>query len=518
MDLIRTLLVYMMLAVGASTEGAPAVTPLPVTPTPAPSPIAVVVSSPIPAATATPAVRYTTLYVGDKGENVRKMQQRLKDLGYYSGKIDGQYGQQTRRAVEAFQTNNGLKVDGIAGRATLTVLYEGKGLATPGPNGTARPTATPPLNVTVPVYYVDQNGSILRRVDMVLYEGSTTIYANAANVSAGYTLLSDNAAVVTVSKGVAKPDSVYFRYQAAPTAAPAPQEISMPVIYMTDTGDVMLRESVTLPSGAITPVTVGHSIDESTFRLISPDTVNVTVSVQGAASPATVIFTYRFTEPTAAPESTATPEPTAEPTATPEPTAEPTATPEPTAEPSATPEPTAEPTATPEPTAEPTATPEPTAEPTATPEPTAEPTATPEPTTEPTTTPEPSATPEPTTEPTASPQPLSKGGDAMLLNGVTQSLSWYQDNKSNAYVSLKKLAQALGLSYTANAECVLNGHYVAAIYNDDSGIIALTVDEKNYEKNGALQSGDLLVNAHFLEAIGAEVTMSDGNLSIELSK
>ena len=43
------------------------------------------------------------LTVGAKGEDVKRLQQRLKDLGYLDGKVDGQYGGGTKRAVIAFQ-------------------------------------------------------------------------------------------------------------------------------------------------------------------------------------------------------------------------------------------------------------------------------------------------------------------------------------------------------------------------------------------------------------------------------
>ena len=60
-----------------------------------------------------------TLKPGDSGEQVRAMQQRLKELGYYTNSLDGEYGYGTRQAVLAFQRNNGLTQDGIAGEATL---------------------------------------------------------------------------------------------------------------------------------------------------------------------------------------------------------------------------------------------------------------------------------------------------------------------------------------------------------------------------------------------------------------
>ena len=43
---------------------------------------------------------YTTLYAGDRGEDVKKLQRRLTELGYLNDTIDGIYGQNTKKAVE----------------------------------------------------------------------------------------------------------------------------------------------------------------------------------------------------------------------------------------------------------------------------------------------------------------------------------------------------------------------------------------------------------------------------------
>ncbi len=72
------------------------------------------------------------LTVGAKGDEVKKLQQRLKDLGYLSGKVDGQYGGGTKRAVIAFQRRNGLDTDGVAGQETLAKLYAEDAQAAPG--------------------------------------------------------------------------------------------------------------------------------------------------------------------------------------------------------------------------------------------------------------------------------------------------------------------------------------------------------------------------------------------------
>lgn len=64
----------------------------------------------------------TLSYYGSRGQEVRNIQTRLKNWGYYKGTVDGKYGYMTYRAVRSFQYKNGLKVDGIAGTETLSAL------------------------------------------------------------------------------------------------------------------------------------------------------------------------------------------------------------------------------------------------------------------------------------------------------------------------------------------------------------------------------------------------------------
>ncbi len=63
-----------------------------------------------------------TWRLGSTGSQVRTIQTKLKNWGYYSGEVDGIYGTQTQRAVEYFQRKNGLSADGVAGPATLKAL------------------------------------------------------------------------------------------------------------------------------------------------------------------------------------------------------------------------------------------------------------------------------------------------------------------------------------------------------------------------------------------------------------
>jgi putative chitinase len=59
---------------------------------------------------------------GDSGPKVTELQQRLSQLGFSPGNIDGQYGPGTEAAVMAFQKSEGLLVDGAVGPRTLERL------------------------------------------------------------------------------------------------------------------------------------------------------------------------------------------------------------------------------------------------------------------------------------------------------------------------------------------------------------------------------------------------------------
>lgn len=113
---------------GATNTPAPQLTATPnieITPTPVPQETA---------ATTT----YKTLRRGDRGKEVVSMQEALIKLGYLKGASDGNFGTGTKTAVENFQKENGLDVDGIAGAKTLEKLYNLADM-TPIPDTTAAP-------------------------------------------------------------------------------------------------------------------------------------------------------------------------------------------------------------------------------------------------------------------------------------------------------------------------------------------------------------------------------------------
>ncbi len=67
-------------------------------------------------------IQSAILKQGTKGSEVKEVQRRLKLWGYYKGNVDGVFGAGTKSAVIAFQKKNGLKADGVVGKATYQAL------------------------------------------------------------------------------------------------------------------------------------------------------------------------------------------------------------------------------------------------------------------------------------------------------------------------------------------------------------------------------------------------------------
>ncbi|MBE5814642.1 MAG: hypothetical protein E7320_05465 [Clostridiales bacterium] len=89
-----------------------------------------------PAPAPTPAPPTTVVRPGDKNSDALKVQERLKELGYYTGALDGSFGEGSVRALKDFQKKNGLNPDGVCGTKTRAILFA------PHPVY-ATPTATP---------------------------------------------------------------------------------------------------------------------------------------------------------------------------------------------------------------------------------------------------------------------------------------------------------------------------------------------------------------------------------------
>lgn len=66
---------------------------------------------------------YPLLKYGSRGTAVVRLQKALVTTGYLNGAADGIYGYYTRGAVIRFQTAKGIRIDGIAGNQTQSLLY-----------------------------------------------------------------------------------------------------------------------------------------------------------------------------------------------------------------------------------------------------------------------------------------------------------------------------------------------------------------------------------------------------------
>lgn len=97
--------------------------------------------------TKVPTVEMRSLSVGKEGEDVYWLQMKLKELGFYTGTVTGQYREGTQKAVKAYQRTRGLSEDGTAGRQTLKVLYNEVAQANitppPAPSDSPSPVTSP---------------------------------------------------------------------------------------------------------------------------------------------------------------------------------------------------------------------------------------------------------------------------------------------------------------------------------------------------------------------------------------
>lgn len=64
----------------------------------------------------------TWLKQGSTGDDVKTAETKLKSLGYYTGAVEGNYGQYMAQAVEHYQKDQNLSIDGIIGPKTCNKL------------------------------------------------------------------------------------------------------------------------------------------------------------------------------------------------------------------------------------------------------------------------------------------------------------------------------------------------------------------------------------------------------------
>ena len=101
---------------------------------------------PQPSTESDPLIRRPVLQLGSQGNEVSELQAALKLLGYYSGEVDGLYGENIATAVARFQKDSGLRVDGVTGPETWNRLFP----PTPTPRPPTPAVATAPATCSCP--------------------------------------------------------------------------------------------------------------------------------------------------------------------------------------------------------------------------------------------------------------------------------------------------------------------------------------------------------------------------------
>jgi peptidoglycan hydrolase-like protein with peptidoglycan-binding domain len=97
---------------------------------------------------------YVELQKGDKGYEVRALQTRLAELGYYGKKVVDEFGAGTHAAMRLFEQVNRLRVDGIASVADQRLLFSNLAQAGNGAVPTpAKGAASPEPTVTLKGHY-----------------------------------------------------------------------------------------------------------------------------------------------------------------------------------------------------------------------------------------------------------------------------------------------------------------------------------------------------------------------------
>ena len=115
------------------------------------------------------SVSFAISRFGSSGEEVRKIQNKLKNWGYYDGNVDGIYGSKTVVAVKKFQRKNGLQVDGIAGEKTLSAL----GITSSSSGGSSSNSNNSDLNLLSKLVYGEARGES--------YKGQVAVAATVLN-------------------------------------------------------------------------------------------------------------------------------------------------------------------------------------------------------------------------------------------------------------------------------------------------------------------------------------------------
>ena len=246
----------------------------------------------LPAVTPAPdpaASAYTLLYSGSQGDAVKTLQSALKELGFYTGAVDGSFGSGTRSAVTAFQKMNGLTQTGTADAATQALLYEGK---PKNSKGTATAVKTVSSVAGASISSGSQGEAVTRLQNRLkelgYYTGSVDGIAGSGTVKAIKAFQKKNGLSQTGTADAATQNALYASTAIAanatatpkPTATPTPIPTNPPVsaeatfpFTTYTTSSVNLRKAASISSQRLVTVPKGAEIK---VLAISGDYLHIT--------------------------------------------------------------------------------------------------------------------------------------------------------------------------------------------------------------------------------------------------
>ena len=137
---------------------------------------------------------YTTIRLKNEGARVKTLQSALIRLNYLSGKADGKFGSKTLDAVALFQKENGLSVDGLAGKKTL------KAIETADKNGTKRGSTNSSSTTSSSSSSSNTSSSSSGTAVAIQEESKTAVVSTAGNANS-----------VSSSKTATAPDGTALR-------------------------------------------------------------------------------------------------------------------------------------------------------------------------------------------------------------------------------------------------------------------------------------------------------------------
>ena len=188
---------------------------------------------------------YTTLSYGSTGDAVRALQARLKELGYFTGEIGGNYLTLTETAVKAWQRANGYAQDGVATPEIQKLILGTEGQAT-GQQATVR------LSNTSSKVNVRTGAGTGYTVVATLNHGQTVTVT--ATIGAWSAIRSGSVSGYVMTQ---------YLSVASATATPAPTmtaEVQATVALSSATSKLNVRAAASLAGRVITQIPHGQSV------------------------------------------------------------------------------------------------------------------------------------------------------------------------------------------------------------------------------------------------------------------